>query len=51
MKIRVNEISFGGSILHNDTYRYILQNVMINVSVTGNANSFSKTQLMVHRTE
>ena len=49
MRIRVNEISFGGSVLHNHTY--ILQGVMINVSKTGNTKSFSEAQFMVHRTE
>ena len=50
MKIRVNEISFGSSILHNHTmgtskgcYDVCLK--------TGNAKSFSETQFMVHRTE
>ena len=51
MKIRVNEISFGSSVLHNHTYRIFYRGVMINVSKTGNTKSFSETQLMVHRTE
>ena len=51
MKIRVNEISFGGSILHNHTYRIFYGGVMINVSKTGKTTNFSKTQFMVHRTE
>ena len=42
MKIRVNEISFGSSILHKSYSPYILQGVIINVSKTGNSKSFSK---------
>ena len=44
------EISFSGSILHH-TYGMIYRVLLINVSKTGNTNSFSKTQFMVHRTE
>ena len=45
MTIRVNrfEISFSGSILHNHTYRMFYRVLLINVSKTGNTNSFSKT--------
>ena len=52
MTIRVNrfEISFSGSILHH-TYRMFYRVLLINVSKTGNTNSFSKTQFMVQRTE
>ena len=52
MTIRVNrfEISFSGSILH-PTYRMFHRVLLINISETGNTNSFSKTQFMVQRTE
>ena len=47
MTIRVDryEISFGSSILHNHTYRMSYRVLLINVSKTGNTNSFSKTQI------
>ena len=52
MTIRVNrfEISFSSNILHH-TYRTFYRVLLINVSKTGNTNSFSKTQFMVQRTE
>ena len=52
MTIRVNrfEISFGSSILHH-TYRMFYRVLLINVLKTGNTNSFSETQFLVHRTE
>ena len=50
MKIRVNEISFGGSILHNHTMG-TFTGCYDKCLKTGNIKSFSKTQFMVHRTE
>ena len=52
MTIRVNrfEISFSSGILHH-TYRMLCRVLLINVSKTGNTNSFPKTQFMVQRTE
>ena len=52
MTIRVNrfEISFSGSILYH-TYPTFYRVSLVNVSKTGNTNSFSKTQFMVQRTE
>ena len=48
MTIRVNrfEISFSSSILHH-IYLMFYRVLLINVSKTGNINSFSKTQFMV----
>ena len=51
VKIRVNEISFGSSVLHNHTCRIFYRVFMINVSKTGNTKTFSKAQFMVRRTE
>ena len=50
--IRVNrfEMSFSSSILHR-THRMFHRVSLINVSKTGNTNSFSKTQFMVQRTK
>ena len=52
MTVRVNrfEMSFSSSILHH-TYRMFSRVSLINVSKSGNTNSFSKTQFMVQRTE
>ena len=52
MTIRVNrfEISISSGILHR-TYGMFYRVLLINVSKTGNTNSFSKTQFMVQRTE
>ena len=44
------EISFSSGILHH-TYRMFSRVLLINVSKTGNINSFSETQFMVQRTE
>ena len=52
MKIRVDEISFSSSVLHNHTCRIFYKlNIVINVSKMGNTKSFSKAQFMVHCAE
>ena len=52
MTIRVNqlEISFNSGIL-NHTFPMFYRVLLINVSKTGNTNSFSKIQFMVQGTE
>ena len=44
------EISFSSSILYH-IYRMFYRVSLINVSKTGNTDSFSKAQFMVQRTE
>ena len=53
MTIRVNrfDISLSSSILHHTCRIFYRVPVMINVSKTGNSESFPGTQFMVHRTE
>ena len=52
MTITVNrfEISFS-SVMLDHIYHMFYRVLLINVSKTGNTNSFSKMQFMVHRSE